>query len=123
MQFYRAGLHMSQTTGILAMTQSASIPLLKNSEQQLVGLRGRLEEIFRSLSLVRDIAVVCGRACDAVSSDTDAEVSHVLRRCGTDELHTQMKVLTEIIELLGGRTEFCEEQDPPGKASIFHEEP
>ena len=93
------------------MNQSASIPLLKDNEQQLIGVRGRLEDVFRSLTLVHDVIVVCGRACDAVNSDTDAEVSHVLRRCGTASLFSQMEELTSIIEQLGGQTDLSDDND------------
>lgn len=93
------------------MNQSTSIPLLKDNEQQIIGVRGRLEDMFRSLNLVHDVTVVCRGACDAINSDSDAEVAHVLQRCGTDELFTQMKELTSIIEQLGGRTELSDDAD------------
>jgi hypothetical protein len=102
---------------------TTTIPILEGNEQELVVLRRRLESMFISLHLIHDITVVCGGACDAVNSDTDAEVSHVLRRCATDEFHAQMKALTDIIECLGDRTEFSEERDPSETVEVFDEEP
>jgi hypothetical protein len=67
--------------------------------------------ICSAVSLVHDVIVVCGRACDAVNSDTDAEVSHVLRRCGTASLFNQTEDLTSIIEQLGGRTGLSDDDD------------
>jgi hypothetical protein len=100
------------------VNQSTSIPLLKDNERQLIGVRGRLEDMFRSLSLVHDVIVVCGRACDAVNSDTDAEVSHVLRRCGTASLFSQMEELTSIIEQLGGQTDLSDDNDDDQESQL-----
>jgi hypothetical protein len=93
------------------VNESTPIPLLKENEQKLVRLRSRLEDMFRELYLIHDVMVVCGATCDAESADLDPEVSHVLRRCGADKLYGQMKALTNIIEFLGGRTEFTEQQE------------
>jgi hypothetical protein len=88
------------------VNQSTSIPILKENEQVLLTMRGRLENMFIDLSLMHDATVVRRAACDSVDSDTDAEVSHVLQRCCSDGIHSQMEKLTSIIEQLGGQTEF-----------------
>jgi hypothetical protein len=102
---------VSQATGRLAVNPATSIPLLKDNEQPLLIMRERLENMFIDLSLIHDATVVCRAACDSVNSDTDAEVSHVLRRCCTDQLHSQMEELTSIIEQLGGRTDLSDDND------------
>jgi hypothetical protein len=77
------------------VNQSTSIPLLEN--------------MFIELSLIHDITAVCRAVCDAVRSDTD--VSHVLRRCASDKLHSQMEELTTIIEQLGGQTDLSNDSN------------
>jgi hypothetical protein len=60
------------------VNQSTSIPLLKDNEQVIMGLRGRLGDMFRSLNLIHDIAIVCDRACDAGSLRHQLSASGVL---------------------------------------------
>jgi hypothetical protein len=64
--------------------------------------------MFRELRLVQEVIMVCGGVCEAISSDLDGEVEHVLRRCGSDRLFSVLKTLTEIVERFGGRTEMSE---------------
>jgi hypothetical protein len=46
--------------------------------------------------------------CEANSGDFNSEMSHVLRQCGANKLHSQMKALTTIIEKFGGKTALSE---------------
>lgn len=64
--------------------------------------------MFRELRLVQDVIMVCGGVCESISADLDGEVEHVLRRCGSDRLHSVLKTLTEIVERFGGRTEMSD---------------
>jgi hypothetical protein len=91
-------------------TQTAhrSIPLLKNNEEQLAKIRRQLEGIFRDLRLVQDVIIVCGGVHEAIGSDFNDEVEHILRRCGSDRLSDVLKTLTEIVERFGGKTEMSE---------------
>jgi hypothetical protein len=105
--------------GGLAMTEDQSayqpIPLLKSNEEQLAKIRRQLEGMFRELRLVQDVILVCGGACESVNSDLDGEVEHVLRRCGSNRLHSVLKTLTEIVARFGGTTEMsdkCQEEAP-----------
>jgi hypothetical protein len=84
------------------------IPLLRSNEEQLAKIRRQLEGMFRELRLIQDVIMVCGGVCEAVSSDLDGEVEHVLRRCGSDRLFNVLKTLTEIVERFGGTTELSE---------------
>ena len=86
----------------------SSIPLLKSNEEQLAKIRRQLEGVFRDLRLVQDVIMVCGGVRESISSDLDDEVEHVLRRCGSDRLSVVLKILTEIAERLGGKTEMSE---------------
>jgi hypothetical protein len=37
------------------------------------------------------------------------KVEHVLRRCGSDRMHSVLKTLTQIVERFGGTTELSDE--------------
>jgi hypothetical protein len=84
----------------------ASIPFLRTNEEQAVKVRKRLEDIFSNISLVHDVIVMSIEVCESNSGDFNPEMSHVLRRCGANKLHSQLKALTSIIEKFGGKTEF-----------------
>lgn len=87
-----------------------SIPFLKSDEEQLAKIRRQLESMFRELRLVQDVIMVCRGASGSEGSDLDDEVEHVLRRCGSDRMHTVLKTLTQIVERFGGTTEMSEER-------------
>src|SRR3984957_549183 len=95
-----------------------SVPLLKGSEEQVVKLRKRLEEVFRNVSLAHDVVAICIELSEGNSGDFNPEMAHVLRRCAADRLHFQMEVLTRVIERLGGTTAFSNaESATPGRAN------
>jgi hypothetical protein len=81
-----------------------SAPLLKGSDEQVVKLRKRLEDVFRNVSLAHDVVAICIELSDGSTGDFNPEMVHVLRRCAADRLHFQMAVLTKVIERLGGTT-------------------
>lgn len=85
-----------------------SIPLLRSNEEQLAKIRRQLEGMFRELRLVQDVIMVCGDVRESAGSDLDSEVEHVLRRCCSDRLLSVLKVLTEIVERFGGKTEMSD---------------
>lgn len=80
------------------------VPLLRGSEEQVVKLRKRLEEVFNNVSLAHDVITVCVELTEANSGDFNPEIAHVLRRCAADRLHFQLEVLTKVIGRLGGTT-------------------
>jgi hypothetical protein len=86
------------------------IPFLKSNEEQLAKIRRQLEAMFIELRLVQDVIMVCRGASGSEGSDLDDEVEHVLRRCGSDRMHTVLKTLTQIVERFGGTTEMSEER-------------
>lgn len=92
------------------MNQPATaIPLLRSNEEQLAKMRRRLEELFRNLNLVHDLMVVCANAVTG-EGDCGSEASRCLELIGGNRLYSQLKALTNIIERLGGTTEFTERE-------------
>ena len=95
-----------------------SAPLLKGSEEQVVKLRKRLEDVFRNVSLAHDVVAICIELSEGNTGDFNPEMAHVLRRCAAERLHFQMEVLTRVIERLGGTTAFSHaESTTPGRAN------
>ncbi len=85
-----------------AQSASPSVPLLRGSEEQVIKLRKRLEDVFRNVSLAHDVVALCVELSQGNSGDFNPEIAHVLRRCAADKLHFQMEILTKVIERLGG---------------------
>jgi hypothetical protein len=86
---------------------SSSIPIIEDSQQRLEKLRGRLQGIFHELHTIQSVIAVCAEAIANQGSDFDPEVV-VLTRSGADNLCNQLYSLTDVIEQLGGRTEYTE---------------
>jgi len=86
--------------------QNATIPLIKDSELRLAKMRRQLEGMFRTLDQVHDeIAVVS----EAARSEGQPEIAKTLSLCVCNRLFGQLKLLTNIIERLGGTTDLSEE--------------
>ncbi len=79
-----------------------SVPLLRGSEEQVIKLRKRLEDVFRNVSLAHDVVALCVELSHGNSGDFNPKIAHVLRRCAAEKLYFQMEVLTKVIERLGG---------------------
>ena len=92
-----------------ASHQSAP-PLLKGSEEQVIKLRKRLEDVFRNVSLAHDVVAICIELTEGNSGDFNPEMAHVLRRCAADRLYFQLEVLTKVIERLGGTTALSDDE-------------
>ncbi len=78
------------------------IPLLRGSEEQVVKIRRRLQDV--STALAHDVVVVCAELGRDGTADFNVEIAHVLQRCVADRLRLQMQLLTGVIERLGGST-------------------
>jgi hypothetical protein len=78
-------------------------------DQQLLSVRKRLGGIFQYLDLVSDVIIVCGGKLDSQNAEQDDAVEHVLRRCSSDKLHVGMIKLKKVIEDLGGRVSWSDE--------------
>jgi len=91
--------------------QSGTVPIIKDSEQRLTTMRARLQDIFGEIYLVRDVITISIEAMHATVSDFDPEVGRVLFRCGAEKLYGQLRSLSDLIEQLGGRTEFTDDRE------------
>ena len=93
---------------------NASMPdifaTLENEPQRLQ-MRARLQDVFGELRLVRDVITVSVEAMHAQVSDFDPEVGRVLFQCGAERLYGQLESISDLIEQLGGRTEFTEDRE------------
>jgi hypothetical protein len=88
-------------------------------ERQLAKMRAHLQDLFGELYLVRDVINVSIEAIQA--SEIDPEVGRVLFRCGAEKLFGQLHSLSDLIEQLGGHTEFSV---PSGHSQVtFNREP
>jgi hypothetical protein len=88
--------------------QTVTIPIIKDNELRLARMRRQLEDMFRSLYLVHD---EIGVASEAARSERQPEIANVLSLCVCNRLFGQLKLLTNIIERLGGRTDLSEEEE------------
>ncbi|MFL6601810.1 MAG: hypothetical protein ACJ8R9_10810 [Steroidobacteraceae bacterium] len=89
----------------------SEIPMLQDNEARMLKLRKKLERIFSELELIRDVIIVAYTACKGQNADADPEIERVLRDCASNPLHSQMAHLTDVIEKLGGRTQFTEDRE------------
>jgi len=74
----------------------------------LIEIRERLEEVFQSLDLIHDEISVTS---EAARSEGQPEIANVLTFCVCNKMFDQLKLLTGVIEKLGGRTNLSEGQD------------
>lgn len=84
---------------------NATIPIIKDNELRLARMRRQLEEMFRALDLAHDEVTV---ASEAARSAGQPELANVLGLCICNRLFGQLKLLTSIIERLGGKTDLSE---------------
>jgi len=95
-------------TGDQPEPQTATIPIIKDNELRLAKMRRQLEDMFRSLHLVHDEIAV---ASEAARSEGQPEIANVLSLSVCNRLFGQLKLLANIVERLGGRTDLSEEQE------------
>ena len=84
---------------------TATIPIIKDNELRLAKMRRQLEGMFHSLDLVHDEIAV---ASEAARSQGQPEIADVLSLSVSNRLFGQLRLLTNIIERLGGRTDLSE---------------
>jgi hypothetical protein len=96
------------------ISQDATIPLIRDNELRLAKMRRQLEGMFRSLDLVHDEISV---ASEAARSEGQPEIANVLSLCVCNRLFGQLKLLTNIIERLGGTTDLSEEPESADEAT------
>jgi hypothetical protein len=98
-----------------SMPRIGDIPIIKDNELRLARMRRQLEGMFRSLNLVHD---EIGVASEAARAEGQPEIANVLSLCVCNRLFGQLKLLTNIIERLGGRTDLSEE--PESMQEMIH---
>lgn len=96
-----------------------AIPLFKDNEQRITKVRTQLEDVFRSLDLVHDEISV---ASEAARSEGKPEIANALSLGVCNRLFSQLKLLTKVIEQLGGRTNLSESQEHPLAHQPFDKE-
>jgi hypothetical protein len=84
-------------------------PLTVEDIQRLIGVREGLQILFENLGLVLDVSITCRRALGEQNAEQDTSIANVLQRCGSDKLHEQLVELTSIVEDLGGKTEYSDD--------------
>jgi len=87
---------------------TTTIPIIKDNELRLAKIRRHLEGMYRALNLVHD---EIGVAADAARSEGQPEIANVLSLSVCNRLFGQLKLLTNIIERLGGKTDLSEDQE------------
>ena len=85
-----------------------NVPVLRAIEQQLNTIRMRLEDAFGHLKVAHDASVICIAASKQTSTDCDEEVATVLFHVVSYRVDTQMRIISTIVEELGGKTEYTE---------------
>jgi len=83
------------------------MPLIRDVELQLAKIRKQLEDVFNGMHLTHDGILV---AAGAARSETKFELENVLRSLA-NRLQGQMKLMTRVIERLGGRTPMSEDAE------------
>lgn len=95
----------------LSMFLGPGIQTIQDCERNLIAMRTRLQDMFGELCLVRDVITVSVDAMISQVSSFDPDVGRVLFRCGAEKLYGQLESLSDIIEQLGGRTEFSKSRE------------
>jgi len=86
-----------------------AVALRMPNAEQLLQMRRRLEELFNNLNGIHDFILVSSDAAKSCG-DHGPEFSSCLLQLGANDLYSQLVTLTSVIEQLGGKTAFTEEQ-------------
>jgi hypothetical protein len=89
-----------------SIVQPTTIPLVKDNELRLAKMRRQLEGMFHHLNVVHDEISV---TADAARSEGMPAIANVLSLSVCNKLFGQLRLLTNIIERLGGTTELSED--------------
>jgi hypothetical protein len=83
-----------------------TVPLAQDNELRLAKMRRQLEQMFHHLSVIHDEISV---TADAARSEGMPAIANVLSLSVCNKLFGQLRLLTNIIERLGGTTELSDE--------------
>jgi hypothetical protein len=87
---------------------NTTIPVIRDNELRLAKMRRRLEDLFLGLDIVQDEVTV---AAEAARSYGIPDVANVLSLSVCNRLSSQLRLLTHVIEQLGGTTELSKESE------------
>lgn len=87
---------------------TTTIPIIKDNEQRLAKMRRQLEAMFRSLDIAHDEVSVSAQAARSAGLP---EVANVLHLSVCNRIFSQLKLLTNVIERLGGTTSLSEDSE------------
>jgi hypothetical protein len=90
--------------------QATTIPIIKDNEQRLAKMRRQLEGMFSHLYVIHDEISV---TAEAARSEGMPAIANVLSLSVCNKLFGQLRLLTNIIERLGGTTELSENDKTP----------
>jgi len=85
--------------------QTTTIPIIKDNELRLEKMRRQLEGMFGHLNVIHDEISV---TAEAARSEGMPAIANVLSMSVCNKLFGQLRLLTNIIEKLGGTTELSE---------------
>jgi hypothetical protein len=91
-----------------SIVQATTIPLVRDNELRLAKMRRQLEGMFHHLNVVHDEISV---TADAARSEGMPAIANVLSLSVCNKLFGQLRLLTNIIERLGGTTELSEDDE------------
>ena len=97
-----------------SVPQATTIPLVKDTELRLAKMRRQLEGMFHHLNVIHDEISV---TADAARSEGMPAIANVLSLSVCNKLFGQLKLLTNIIERLGGTTELSEDDETRQEAA------
>jgi hypothetical protein len=91
-----------------SVPQTTTIPLVKDTELRLAKMRRQLEGMFRYLNVIHDEISV---TAVAARSEGMPAIANVLSMSVCNKLFGQLRLLTNIIERLGGATDLSEDDE------------
>ncbi len=88
--------------------QTTTMPIIKDNELRLAKMRRQLEGMFNHLNVIHDEISV---TADAARSQGMSAIANVLSMSVCNKLFGQLRLLTNIIQRLGGTTELSEDDE------------
>jgi hypothetical protein len=92
----------------------ATIPIIRDTELRLAKMRRQLERVARGLHLAHDEARVCADVCRRAGS---RELAHVLDRAVCGRIFSELELLIDVLQKLGGTIDLSEFDAPQGDLS------
>ena len=81
-----------------------------NVTEQLLAFRKKLEQMFKDLRIVLDVSICAYTLAAALPFEGNPELSTLIRYHIMLDIDQQMRAVSRMVEALGGKTEYTEEQ-------------